>query len=157
MSNGKRAPTKLKNAQCCSVAKTTDYRQYQLGWNTFMNNWALCISREMFSCKTWLWVNKIKMNKQVAHHKALSYSSSPHHHLHFSISSLLQSWWFTSAPPCNTLLAQILTIKSSQKKMWMMTTKSMPYIRLTSNTTVKTSAVCSYHSSMSMIEKNAKY
>ena len=121
-----------------------------------MNNWALCISREIFSCKTWLWVSKIKMNKQVAHHRALSYSSSPHHHLYFSISSLLQSWWFTSAPPCNTLLAQILTIKSSQKKMWMMTTKSMPYIRLTSNTTVQTSAVCNYHSSMSMIEKNAK-
>ena len=57
------------------------------------------------------------MNKQVAYHRELSYSSSPHLHLYFSISSLLQSWWFTSVPQWHTLLAQILTKKSSQKKI----------------------------------------
>ena len=154
MSNGKRAPTKLKNAQCCSLAKTTDYRQHELDWNTYVSNWAFWISREIFFSD--FECSKIKMNKQVAHHRELSYSSSPHHHLYFSISSLLQSWCFTSVPPGHTLLPQLITNKSSQKNICMMMTKSMPYIRLTSITTVQTSAVCSYHSSMSMIEKNAK-
>ena len=140
MSNGKRAPTKFKKARCCSVAKTTDCPLYELDFNI----------KPDFEC------SKTKINKQVAHHRELSYSSSPHHHLYFSISSLLQSWCFTSVPPGHTLLPQLITNKSSQKNIGMMMTKSMPYIRLTSITTVQTPAVCSYHSSMSVIEKNAK-
>ena len=157
MSNGKRAPTKLKKRAVLFCGENH--------WLPTISAWLKHIYEQLsivyfegnFFLQNLTLSQKKKMNKQVAYRRASSYSSSPHHHLYFSISSLLQSWWFTSAPPCNTLLAPILTIKSSQKKMWMMTTKSMPYIRLTSNTTVQTSAVCSYHSSMSMIEKNAKY
>ena len=158
MSNGKRAPTKFKKARCCSVAKTTDCLLYELDWNTYMSDLAFWISLDffLFNTKPDFECSKTKINKQEAHHRELSYSSSLHHHLYFSISSLLQSWCFTSVPPGHTLLPQLITNKSSQKNICMMMTKSMPYIRLTSITTVQTSAVCSYHSSMSMIEKNAK-
>ena len=57
----------------------------------------------------------------------------------------------------HTLLPQIITNKSSQKNIGMMMTQSMLFIRLTSNMRGKTAAVYSYQSSMSMIEKNAKY
>ena len=113
MSNGKRAPTKFKKARCCSVAKTTDCLLYELDWNTYMSDLAFWISLDffLFNIKPDFECSKTKINKQEAHHRELSYSSSPHHHLYFSISSLLQSRWFTSVPPWHTLLAQLITDK----------------------------------------------
>ena len=160
MSNGKRAPTRFKKMQCCSVTKTIDHcRLYELDWNIYVSNWAFWISRKKFFLQNRiLSAVKIKMNQQVAHHGALSYSTE-----------------FSSSPSLffNQFLAPILVVYISTTMAYPATTnyyqqvlsKEHRYdddpIHAVHPADVKhereTAAVYSYQSSMGMIEKNAKY